>query len=166
MSATSFNPDPAQAEIDRKRGRVVPWIIAAFYLAFMLSFIGFVVIAFGNPPHETTRNAYEKGLAYNDTLARSAVQAQMGWTSKIAFSDGRLVVHLNDASGAPIVQGRVRAWFVHPADGARDVSLDLHHDGQGAWSASAPVGKGLWAVHVTAEHMDRQFQATTQIEVD
>ena len=57
MPAISSSPDIDQAEIDRRRGRIVPWVIAAFYLTFMSSLIGFVVIAYPHPPSDVTQEA-------------------------------------------------------------------------------------------------------------
>ncbi|ESQ77662.1 FixH family protein [Asticcacaulis sp. AC402] len=168
MSAILSSPDPApSAERDRQRGRIVPWLIAAFYVTFMSAFIGFVVIAYSHPPHAVTENAYEKGLAYNDTLAQANAQAQMAWQSDIAYADGRLIFRLRDHAGDAIEGARVRAWFVHPSNGTLDRGFDLRHDGAGAYSVEAPLPtKGLWNVHVTAEQKDRQYQAAAQIEVD
>ena len=170
MSAISSSPDhdaAAQREIDRRRGRFVPWIIAIFYMTFMSVLIGFVVIAYRNPPSEVTPEAYEKGLAYNNTLAQAGAAAQLGWLSTITYDKDRLVFRLIDGHHQPIDLARVRVWFVHPAESAYDRSFDLRSDGNGVYSVAAPLpAKGLWTVHVTAEQMDHQYQSTTQIEVD
>lgn len=169
MPAISSSPerDSAQAAIDRHRGRFVPWIIAAFYLAFMSALIGFVFIAYGHPPNEITSNAYEKGLAYNDALDKSATQAQLGWLSTVRYDAGRVIFKLEDGRHQPVEKARVKAWFVHPALSALDRSFDLRNEGGGLYSADAPLpAQGAWTLHVTAELMDRQYQSTTQIQVD
>ena len=154
-----------QEEIDRKRGRIVPWVIAAFYVAFVSAFIGFVVIAFNNPPNEVTAEAYQKGLAYNRTLDKAAVQDQLGWTSDTAYENGRVVFSLRDADGQPLPGAVARAWFVHPNLKANDRSVDLKDNGHGIYAATIALpAEGLWKVHVTAEHDGRQYQSATLIE--
>ncbi|MBW8880723.1 MAG: FixH family protein [Asticcacaulis sp.] len=126
-----------------------------------------MVIAYGHPPQDVTANAYEKGLGYNDTLERSAVQAQLGWTSQTRYDGGTLVFELRDGRGRPIEKARVKAWFVHPGQTALDRSFDLHGGDKGVYITEAPLpAAGNWTVHVTAEVLDRQYQATTQVEVD
>ncbi len=172
MPAISSSPDPktqdeAQRALDQRRGRFVPWIIAAFYLTFMSVLIGFVVIAYDHPPNEVTPNAYEKGLAYNNTLTDAAAQAQLGWQSAVDYTAGRVVFQLEDGHHAPADGARVVAWFVHPAQSQGDRTFDLSSEGNGVYSAKAPLpSKGLWTVHITAEKMDKQYQTMTQIEVD
>ncbi len=169
MTAISSSPElspDAQRELDRRRGRFVPWVIAAFYITFMSALIGFVVIAYSHPPSETTPEAYDKGLAYNDTLKRSAQMAALGWQSTIDYDSGRLTFGLQDNHHAPIEHARVKAWFVHPGDRKFDRSFDMSDTGGGVYISDAPLpAAGLWSVHVTAEVQDRQYQATTQIEV-
>ncbi|EGF90036.1 fixH family protein [Asticcacaulis biprosthecium C19] len=165
MPAISSNPDQTQAQIDRRRGRFVPWIIVAFYVAFMSGFMAFVVIAFHNPPNEYTAEAYAKGLAYNETLAKADAQAKLGWRTQAVYSKGHLDVALSDSEGRPLDGARVRAWFVHPSVKAHDRAFDLRPDGAGRYSVAAdlPV-EAVWKVHVTAEQGGRQFQSMIIVE--
>ncbi|MGZ3306733.1 MAG: FixH family protein [Asticcacaulis sp.] len=161
----SSGPDAAQREHDRRRGRFVPWIIAAFYLTFMTTLIGFVVIAYRNPPSEVTPEAYEKGLAYNDTLNKGLQQNALGWTSDIRLEHDRLTFRLDDAHHAGVEGAVVRAWFVHPGNASLDRSFDLHPIAPGVYAADAALpARGLWTVHVTAEQKGRQYQAVTPLE--
>ena len=167
MPVTSSNPELSQDEIDRRRGRIVPWVIAAFYLTFISAFIGFVVIAFRNPPNEVTGEAYAKGLAYNQTLTKAAAQDVLGWQSETVYDKGQVVFRLRDSRGDAIEQAQARAWLVHPAVKANDRSFDLHPVGPGVYAADAPLpSKGRWTVHVTAQLRGREYQAVTEIMVD
>lgn len=165
MPATSSSPDLMQAEIDRRRGRIVPWVIAAFYVAFVLGFMAFVVIAFHNPPNEITAEAYAKGLAYNDILDKEAAQDQLGWTSQAVLENGRVVFTLTDADGRAVDGATVRAWFVHPSLAANDRSFDLTPDGEGRYAApvALPV-EAAWKLRITAEQNGRQYQSATTVE--
>jgi nitrogen fixation protein FixH len=166
MPATSSSPERDQAEIDRRRGRFVPWVIAAFYMTFMSALIGFVVIAYQHPPGDVTAEAYEKGLAYNQTLAKGAAQDGLRWQSRIDTPPGRIVFTLTDDTGRPVGAGHVKAWFVRPSDAAKDHALDLSEGAPGVYAAAAPLAKGLWEVHVTAALQGGEYQAMTTLTVE
>jgi nitrogen fixation protein FixH len=164
MPVTSSNPELSQADIDRRRGRIVPWVIAAFYVTFMAAFIGFVVIAFRNPPNEVTGEAYAKGLAYNETLTQAAEQDDLGWQSGTVYENGRVVFSLRDANHQPIAGAHVRAWLVHPAIKANDRSVELKAVSPGIYAADVVLpSKGRWTVRVTAGQGDREYQSAADI---
>ena len=168
MTATSSGPESelVQRELDRRRGRLVPWIIAAFYATFTTTLIGFVVIAYRNPPSEVTSEAYEKGLAYNDTIEKADVADALGWRSTTTYGRGLIQFELRDNRGRMIDAAVVRAWFVHPAEAANDRTVDLQSKGNGLYQAAVALPQaGLWTIHVTAEKAGRQYQAVTRIEV-
>ena len=145
----------------------MPWIIAAFYLTFMTALIGFVFIAYAHPPSEVTTEAYEKGLAYNETLAKSAAQQALGWSSTTQYNNGRVIFTLTDTQHQPIDHAQVKAWFVHPDNHAFDRSFDLQSDSKGAYSVAAPLpDDGQWAVHVTAAMGGDEYQSLTTVTVE
>jgi nitrogen fixation protein FixH len=157
----------SQDEINRRRGRIVPWVIGAFYVTFMAGFIAFVVIAFRNPPNEVTGGAYAKGLAYNEALTKAAAQDVLGWKSDTAYERGKVVFTLRDSRGDLIEQAQVRAWFVHPALKVNDRSFDLHPVRPGVYQADAPLpSKGRWKVHITAQLRGREYQSASDLYVD
>jgi nitrogen fixation protein FixH len=168
MPVTLSSPDAAlQAEIDRKRGRIVPWVIAAFYLTFMSTLIGFVVIAYQHPPSDVTPEAYEKGLDYNAAIGKGEAQARLGWTASVAVEKGAVVFVLKDAAGQALDGAVARAWFVRPDRSALDRSVALSAAGQGRYSAKVALpAAGQWEVHVTAEVKGQQYQLVQPMEID
>ncbi len=167
MTAISSDPDrdAIRRDIDRRRGRFVPWAIAGFYLTFMSALIGFVVIAYRNPPSEVTAKAYEKGLAYNQTLEKASLEEALGWHSVIGYQDGVIRFTLRDSRRQAIDGAEVRAWFVYPANAAADRSMTLLPAGEGVYKATLNLPEpGLWTVHVTAGKQGRQYQAVTTFE--
>lgn len=157
----------SQDELNRKRGRFVPWIIGLFYLTFTTALIGFVFIAYAHPPADSTEEAYDKGLAYNAILAKADAQSELGWRSSADYTRGRLTFILQDHNGQPIKAARGQAWFVRSGNPADDRSFVLHDDGDGNYFAKAPLpATGMWTVHVTVEKAGRQYQSVSTIEVD
>lgn len=167
MTATSFaEAKPlSQAEIDRRRGRFVPWVIAAFFLSFMIPLICFTVIAFRHPPSEVTPQAYEKGVTYNQTLAAEAAQKALGWQVTLSHADGRLTVQARDAKGVPLDNGQVEVWLIHPAQSALDRHLVLRPEGQGLYTAAAALpSPSVWTAHVTVQVAEHQMQTRAFVE--
>jgi nitrogen fixation protein FixH len=167
MTATSFaEAKPlSQAEIDRRRGRFVPWVIAAFFLSFMIPLICFTVIAFRHQPSEVTPQAYEKGLAYNQTLEAAAAQKALGWQVTLSHADGRLSVLARDAKGAPLDSGQVEVWLIHPAQKALDRHLVLTPEGQGVYATAAALpSPSVWTAHITVQVADQQMQTRAFVE--
>ncbi|CAL4869616.1 hypothetical protein MMA231_03908 (plasmid) [Asticcacaulis sp. MM231] len=167
LKKTPSHEEDAEAERNRRRGRWVPWIIALFYLSFMTALVGFVFIAYAHPPAESTAEAYEKGLAYNDILAKAEAQRQLGWTSRVDYKSGRLTFALTDRGGHPVQGAVAKAWFVHPGNPADDQSVELREAGAGVYSAQATLpSKGVWTLHVSADKDGQAYQAVATTEVE
>lgn len=166
MPATSSDPEAlSQAEIDRRRGRIVPWAIAAFYLTFMATLIGFVVIAYRHPPNDVTAEAYEKGLAYNATLDAADRQARLGWTSSVGFKDRTLTFRLSGRDGKPVTDAQVEAWFVHPDESAFDRKVSLAPGEPGVYQAHVDLPQAAnWSVHVTAVAGGGEYQTVADVQ--
>ena len=142
-------------QINQKRGRVVPFIIIAFFISFMTPVIGFAVLAFKVAPSEVTQNAYEKGVAYNEILKAEAAQQALGWTitNKVnlnAPGGPALELMIKDQKGAALegLTGEVR--FIHPAHSKHDQNLTLSGGKDGLYSLPiTDIGSGNWWVHVS-----------------
>lgn len=155
-----------QRQEDIRRGRPVPFIIVGFYLSFMLMFFAFVYIAIRNPPSESTSEAYQKGLQYNQILAENERGNALGWKVEANFSDGVLNYSLVDSHGDPIRDAAVKAWFVHPSDSKRDKTFDLKVSDNGYYTVKTDgVGVAHWQIHITAAKGDNQIQTEIEAEV-
>ncbi len=106
-------------------GRGVLLWLALFFGVVILTDMIFVTVAVKTFRGEDEEKPYLQGIAYNQTLARRAEQARLGWHAVIAaerMGDRGAVVDLDvvDATGAPkaglILTGELR----HPSDEHRD----------------------------------------------
>lgn len=160
----SMNPTSSAADI--ARGRIVPWVIAAFFVSFMVPLFCFAWIAFHHRPSEVTAHAYEKGVSYNRTLASQASMESLGWQMKLAMEDHTLAATLADKSDKPIKGALVKAWFVRPSQAGMDKAAPMRETAPGRYETTlADPAPGLWQVHVTAEAEGRQFQAARDFSV-
>lgn len=100
-----------------------------------------------------TKDAYRKGLAYNQRIADSEAQSQLGWRETIAFEpvSGALVVTLHDRDGKPLDGMTVSALVGRPATNAYDRAVELQFKGGGRYEAMVPsLPNGTWMVDVAA----------------
>ncbi|MEM7024577.1 MAG: FixH family protein, partial [Pseudomonadota bacterium] len=115
--------------------RWIPWLFVGFFLVVLAVNGSMMVVAFSTWPGLETQNAYQRGLAYNDTLATARQQAELGWKVDFAFrQDGprraTLMLDLEDRHGSLIQDASVRVQLVRPTHEGDDRSLDLpHHTG-------------------------------------
>jgi nitrogen fixation protein FixH len=151
---------------DIRRGRPVPYIIVGFFVTFVLLLLSFVYIAVRYPPSETTQEAYQKGLRYNQILEKSDRGRALGWQVAARLDQGVLNYNLMDAQNVPINDAVVKAWFVHPGDSKLDRHFDLINDGSGHYSTKADVGVAHWNIHITAARGENQIQTKIDAEVE
>lgn len=156
-----------QEEIDRKRGRPVPFIIAAFYLAFIVMFMGFVYIAFKNAPSVTTDEAYLKGLAYNETIQKAEAAKALGWQTKPLLTSKSLQVAVLDRESKPLVGAVAKAFLVHSHDKKKDRSFDLKPLQNGQYGSEfSALEAGKWTLVITVAKDGQQTQSQSVHEVE
>lgn len=154
-------PPISSSASDAARGRFIPWIIVAFFISFILLLSSFVWIAFEHQPSLVTEHAYDKGLAYNATLAKEAEQEKLGWHATITADNAQISFALNDASGQAITDAEVKGWLVHPAAKTQDQQFSLAETRPGIYVAPIPGNtQGLRDVRMTALKDGTQFQAS------
>lgn len=137
-------------------GRHVLIAVLAFFGVVIAANAAFVVLALDSWTGLSAENAYQRGLAYNDTLRSAAAQRELGWTARLAFTQlgpaqGRIEVGFADRRGAPIeylsVAGRVR----RPTHDGFDRDIVLERSGAGRYAAHLELPlSGQWDVQVEA----------------
>lgn len=102
----------------------------------------------------STEDAYRKGIAFNDELARAEAQRLLGWTAATEFisagpGEGRLVFALTSADGLPVRGRDVSATFRRPVSEGMDFAANLESTGPGKYAADiAPPVPGQWDVRL------------------
>jgi len=146
--------------------RVRGWHVLAGMLAFFGAIIAvnvaFAVIAVRSFPGEDVRRSYLQGLRYNDTLASRRTQDALGWRVAAFFEDGRVVVSLRAASGAPVDAAVVSGALQRPTDARLDRALAFEQIGAGRYAAPAGrLAPGHWRLRGRGERGGeaRDFEA-------
>lgn len=137
----------------RMRGGHVLAILVGFF-ATVAAVDGFMIYravsTFGGIE---TPDAYRKGVAYNDSIAKDAEQSRLGWTDeiKVVGVPQRLQVALRDKGESAIAGKHVVATLGRPATDRYDVTLTLAETAPGLYEAALPAaGEGTWIVDLSA----------------
>ena len=150
-----------------KRDRLIPWYIVAFFVVVAILDGIFVYVATSTHTGVVTDRAYDKGLAYNETVAAAEAQQQLGWQSEITLAGNeRLTFTLRDAEGNALTGAVVKAEFMRPTQAGMDFAVELAESTDGVYSATVafPVD-GLWDVRVFAIEGERDYQAHKRLVV-
>lgn len=154
----------AEERADLWANRWVPWM---FVLAFLV--VGavnaiFVYLAIHSHTGLVTEQAYEKGLAFNQTLAKAEAMQALGWNFSVELtSEDILSVRLVDKSGNPIQKAQVRGRMVRPVKSGYDYEINLAEQMKVGESGVyqvllRPPLRGSWTVHLVATQNGQSFE--------
>ncbi len=137
-------------------GRHVLYMMLGFFATVTAVNLVFVFFALSGFSGLDTEDAYQKGLAYNETLQAADAQRALGWSAAL---EGRLTeggpaplrLSYRDAAGRPLDGMTVRAEIRRPVKEGHDFVADLLPLGPGIYGADVAVAlKGQWDIRVTA----------------
>ncbi|WP_417466224.1 FixH family protein [Kordiimonas sp.] len=150
----------------RKSDRLIPWYIVAFFVVVAILDGIFVYIATSTHTGVVSEQAYDKGLAYNETVAAAEKQAALGWQHSISHEDGRLIFTLTDGDGAALKDAAVKAVIRRPIGDTADFTLELRQIVDGRYEApiSFPAN-GQWDARIYALWQDKDYQAHKRLIV-
>lgn len=143
------------------------WVFAAFAAFFgvvVLVNTVFITTALRTHSGVITKDAYKKGLSYNEILEEARSQPDI--KNEIRFEDGVLYWQIETASGELINNADVRAKFIRPIKDGDDFEVVLHYDRDGLYKIKPdfPV-KGAWTIYLNASWDSKTFKTTQQIIV-
>lgn len=144
-SITNLNPATWPAR------RVIPMMLVMFFVVIAILDGFFVILALRSNPGVVTDQAYEKGLAYNQTIAAADQQRTSGMQDRAAYEDGVLRWQLQDAAGAPVRAAQVMARMIRPTHEGVDFEVRLTERAPGVYESpiTAPVS-GSWTAKLEA----------------
>lgn len=134
----------------------IPWTFVAFFAVVFAVNGVMVYFALESWTGLSERDAYEKGIAYNETLAEEARQKALGWAAGLAIEPrigGRtaVAVRLTDRTGHGLLNATVSARFVRPTSAGHDVRTELTEQGGGRYTGRATVPMaGIWDLRIEA----------------
>lgn len=138
----------------KKDGRNVLFALLAFFAVFCSVDAYFVYKAVKTHTGTVAENAYERGLAYNETLDKAERQRRLGITSEVFYKNGILYLTLNNKNKQMhnvVVKAHVTRAVQEKYD--FNVSMKPHENDIFATELDLPL-KGLWTAHIEATWQD------------
>jgi nitrogen fixation protein FixH len=149
--------------------KLIPWYFVLFFVVLTCIYSFFMTIAHDTYPGVVTEKAYDKGLKYNDTIARAEQQEHLGWKGVIASDttakgEAHVVLTLTDAAAKPVTGAKVTLWFQRPVKEGMDEKAAMKEIAPGAYEATTALkAKGLWEVSAAAEAEGKSFQVSKKV---
>ncbi len=148
----------------RKSDKWIPWYFVLFFVVLAILDGTFVYLAFSTHTGVVTKQAYEKGLAYNEVLQRAEDQSQMGIKQEVTYSqEGILRWTLHTKESAPIDGAVVTAHITRPVQGGYDFDVVLLYKGDGVYELPIQTPLiGQWIAKLEAQWDTHRYQTTFQ----
>lgn len=139
-------------------GPKVAMILTGFFLTVTAVDVVMITSALDSQSGLVTEHSYERGLAFNDLLAREARQEKLGWKLSVVQMAGRLSVAITDDKGQSVAVDRLELRLVRSSDARLDRTLAPVPAAGGRFEAElAGAPAGLWQVAVTAFRGEDRF---------
>lgn len=155
----------------RKPGWWYPYIFVAGFMVVLA--VNFTMAWFANSTFSglSTDNAYEKGLAYNKTLATRREEEALKWdvglqVDPAANHGAHLTITYKDAKGQPVDGLSVKAEFVRPTAKGHDRDVALAPVGPGAYATQQELPlPGVWDLTIVASGKEIPYTVSRRIVV-
>lgn len=154
----------AEERADLWANRWVPWMFVLAFLVVGAVNAVFVYLAIHSHTGLITEQAYEKGLAFNQTLAKAEAMKALGWNFSVELtSEDILSVRLVDKSGNPVQKAQVKGRMVRPVKSGYDYEINLSEQTKGGEFGVyqvllRPPLRGSWTVHLVAIQNGQSFE--------
>ena len=150
------------AKQDSYGKRVLLYFVMFFGVIIVVNAV-FIYSALNSFTGVVTENPYEKGLAYNETLAKAKEQPKMN--DRVSYNNGILQWNLVDNENIAIDTATVTASLVRPVQDGYDFDTTLKNAGNGEYKATLDLPlKGLWQAHLKATWNNTQYQTTYEFQ--
>jgi len=154
-----------------KRGTMWPIAIGAVLLATVSANIVLYYVAGNDPSFVIEPNYYAKAVAWDSTMAQSALNQRLGWHLSPAMGsytprDGAaLTVTLTDSVGSAIDDATIKVAAVYNARAGTILESTLHRDRM-AYVTRLPVSHGgQWELRFDVTRGGTHFTSTERLDV-
>lgn len=122
----------------------------------------FVYTALQTHSGTVTENAYEKGLAYNETLA--AFKNQPKLKEKAVLDKDVFRWQIQNKDGSPVTNANATVTFFRPVAQGSDFSLTLAETSPGVYESQPDFpAKGVWTAQLDAVWDHKQYRTSQTI---
>lgn len=135
------------------------WFVAFFAVIILVNGV-FIYTALGTHTGVVTERPYEKGLAYNETLAQAKDQPSL--QSEVSFDSSVLSWSLQDENGKALDDALASAKIIRPVQDGNDFEVTLKPEGGGLYTADLNLPlKGKWIAKLSVQWKNDKNYHTT-----
>jgi len=157
--------------VQRRPGWWYPYIFVAGFMLVLL--VNLTMAYFANSTFSglATENPYEKGLAYNKTLAAARHQEELGWQIDTKVEPGpdhgaAITVSYRSRDGKPLTDLTVTAELVRPTAKGQDRQIVLASIAPGTYATQQQLPlSGVWDLAIAAKGAEGSYQLSRRILV-
>jgi nitrogen fixation protein FixH len=144
-TAATGGPNPKRRMFKEITGRHVLLLMLGFFGLIIATDAYLVYKAVSTFGGIETQDAYRKGLAYNERIAKERSQEALGWTKEARLEKNELRVSVRDRDQKGVEGLEITAVIGRPATNSEDRTLELAQVGSGEYAAPAgDLGAGNW----------------------
>lgn len=133
---------------EKLEGRHVLYALLGFFGVMLVANGFFLYYAIGTFNGFETKDAYKRGLNYNERIAAEQAQSARGWQPTLRYDAGkdRILLKVVDRNGHPVVGLRVAGEVRRPVTDKSDKALEMHEIAPAVYAADAQLAPGQWTV--------------------
>ena len=151
-----------QIPVEKPVGKKILFCFLGFFGVVAAVDAAFVYTAIRTHSGLVTEQAYEKGLAYNETLSKARSQPQVRQTA--SYTNGVFRWTIADEKGNPVTGAKVDVSFFRPVKDGSDFKAGMTETAAGTYEIKPAFPlNGLWTAELDAKWNDKQYQTTKEI---
>ncbi len=150
LTATG-GPQPGTRMVKEITGRHVLVLMLAFFGVIIATDAYLVYKAVSTFGGIETKDAYRKGVSYNERIANERTQEALGWTKEVRLEKDELRIAVRDKDHKGVEGLQISALFGRPATNTEDRTLALTQIGSGEYMATVgDIAPGNWVAALEA----------------
>ncbi len=145
-----------------KKGWVWP-LVPVFVLGFSVCMhVTMFAKAAADPTIAVEKDAYRRGIRWDEELRQRSVNRALGWTVAIDVdADAIVTARIARPDGTPVAGATVEVELFHHARASRIVTTTMRPTDDGAYQVELPYRKrGFWRMHFDVTLGDLRFTDT------
>lgn len=154
------------AKTSRFTGTHFAICMGAFFGVIIAVNVGMATLASTSWTGLVVRNSYVASQQFNASLAAAKVQKAAGWRSSITYHREKIIVRLQDRTGARLRLADPKLSVGRPVFEQRDKTVDLVTGTDGSASANLRLAPGEWALRIEGVVDGKPYRRDARLLVD
>jgi nitrogen fixation protein FixH len=160
---------------DKQSSKKAGWRVFIYFFTAFIVVAGvnvfFVYKAVTTHTGEVTDNPYQRGLAYNRTLAAAAEEENLGWIPRMRVNKKApgvydISLHVSDKNGKALIFGSIQGSIRRPLNAENDVVANFSPREGGDYNAHVLLPfPGQWEVDVVMKSDNQSFHFVKRVVV-